>query len=218
MTSPSVILPLTTFGNTFFCHFLMRNRVVIDLGENYPKQTWRNRYDILGGNGPISLTIPVVGQKGAKTPVHQIEIDNETDWQSHHWKTLCSAYASAPYFEHYAPELEPLFKKRFNRLVEFNLAALKLLADWLETEERWHISDAYCQPTEHQLDLRPFFKPSRFNPDWMVGPSYTQVFSERFEFKSNCSVLDTIFNLGPEAHDYLAKIEMRESQITILGR
>lgn len=212
------ILPLTTFGNTFFCHYLLNNPVVIDLGENYQKQTWRNRYDILGGNGPISLTIPVVGQKGEKIAVEKIEIDSEKSWQAHHWKTLKSAYASAPYFEHYAPDLEPLFHQRFNRLSEFNLAALGLLANWLEVEQNWQISREYYRASKKDLDLRPFFKPSRFNSSWIEVPAYTQVFSERFAFSGNCSILDLIFNLGPETRDYLTKIKIREPQITILGR
>ena len=212
------ILPLCPFGNVFFCHFLLREKVIIDLGENYPKQTWRNRYDVPGPNGLLQLTIPVVGTKGQKVPAGQILIDNQQPWADQHRKTLRAAYGSAPFFEHYAPAIEDLLSKRYRLLTDFNRATLKLIQNWLSLSGETSLSNSWIEPGSDNLDLRPYFKPAHFKELKFDTHEYIQVFTDRFNFIPNCSVLDLIFNLGPESRTYLQQCRFEESQITILDR
>ncbi len=212
------ILPLCPFGNIFFCHFLLREKVIIDLGENYPKQTWRNRYDVPGPNGMLQLTIPVVGTKGQKVPVGQIRIDNRQQWADQHRKTLRAAYGSAPFFEHYAPAVENMLSKRYKRLADFNYATLKLIQKWLSLSGETAKSEIWIEPDSDHLDLRPYFKPAHSKALQFDTHAYIQVFADRLNFVPNCSIIDLIFNLGPEARSYLQQCRFEESQITILDR
>lgn len=218
MTHRIPILPLCPFGNVFFCHFLLREKVIIDLGENYPKQTWRNRYDVPGPNGMLHLTIPVIGTKGKKVPSGEIRIDNRQPWADQHRKTLRAAYGSAPFFEHYNPAVEEILSQQYERLVDFNFATLKLVQKWLSPATETEISNTWIEPTPGHLDLRPFFKPSSFRALRFETSEYMQVFADRFTFDPNCSVLDMVYNLGPEAGSYLEKCRFEESQIAILDR
>lgn len=218
MTDHPPILPAVPFGNTFFWYFMQAPRVVIDTGEHFPKQTWRNRYDILAANGPMSLTIPVIGLKGEKVPVRDVLIDNSQDWMGQHLKTLISAYASAPFFEQYQWDLEHLFGHKVKFLLDFNLRTLELQQNWLDMNPEISITDEFQIPKKEQPDLRDYFKPSKFKKLEIEMTPYTQVFSDRHAFVSNCSSLDLVFNLGPEARIVLAQTKVKAHQIAILGR
>lgn len=211
------ILPSCSFGNLFYFRLMLEPGAVIDTGEHYIKQTWRNRYDIVAANGLLALTIPVIGQRGEKTPLHSIEVDFTNNWPSLHWKTLVSAYASSAFFEHYADELEDFIMHPPNTLAAFNLASIKLIYRWLELDFNINISKQYHHVASDETDLRPHFKPAKFHfPDFRP-PSYFQVFSHKQKFHSNPSVLDAIFNLGPETADYLRQIPFEASQIVNLA-
>lgn len=218
MTPHPPILPVVPFGNTFFWYFMQSPRVVLDSGEHYPKQTWRNRYDILAANGPMSLTIPVIGLKGEKVPMRDMLIDNAQDWMGQHLKTLISAYASAPFFEQYQWDLESLFGQKEKFLLDFNLRTLELQQNWLGIAPDMSIADQFQMAEKDQPDLRPYFKPSKFKKLEIEMAPYTQVFSDRHPFIPNCSSLDLVFNLGPEARMVVAQTKVKAYQIAILGR
>lgn len=218
MSQRTPILPLCPFGNVFFCHFLLREKVIIDLGENYPKQTWRNRYDVPGPNGLLQLTVPVIGTKGKKVPSGEMRIDNRQPWADQHRKTLRATYGSSPFYEHYAPAVKDVLSQQYELLVDFNLATLKLIQKWISFPGETEISKTWIEPTSGHLDLRPYFKPVHFKALRFETNEYIQVFADRFTFAPNCSILDVIFNLGPEAGNYLQKCHFEESQITILDR
>ena len=188
------------------------------MGEHYQKQTWRNRYDIVAANGPLSLTVPVVGQKGLKTPLREIEIDNTQDWASLHWKTLVSAYRSSPFFDHYSEQIAPIFQKEWHLLADLNMATCQLALEWLGFHPQIERSKQFVEGRSNTLDLRPAFKPSRFHTIGFQPSEYIQVFTDRFDFFPNMSILDLLFNLGPEVGSYLAETRVDETQITILGR
>ncbi len=216
--APTPVLPACAFGNLFYFWFFQQPTVIIDLGEHYPKQTWRNRYDIAAANGPLSLTIPVIGLKGRKVPMKKIEIDCSEDWATQHWKTLTSAYQSAPFFDYYSQELKLIFEQATDHLSVFNLATIRLLLKWLKLDPQLIISDEYIQADSTHMDLRSVLKPSKFPEHIVETPPYFQVFSDKLPFLNNCSALDLIFNLGPEGGSHLQEIIVKESQITNLGR
>lgn len=218
MTDHPPILPAVPFGNTFYWYFMQSRSVVIDTGEHYPKQTWRNRYDILAANGPMSLTIPVIGLKGEKVPVRDVLIDNSQDWMGQHLKTLISAYASAPFFEHYQWDLEKLFGRKKKFLLDFSLHSLELQQHWLSLKPVISLTEKFQTPEKGQPDLRGYFKPSKFKKLEIEMAPYPQVFSDRHAFVPNCSSLDLVFNLGPEARMVLAQTKVKAHQIAILGQ
>jgi hypothetical protein len=196
------ILPLSPFPNGYWLSFyLSADEVVLDAHENYIKQSWRNRYDILSANGSMALTIPVVGQNGQKVAVRDIRIAPGA-WKKQHWQSIKSAYGSAPYFIHYADEIEEFFATDFKWLRDFNLTSLKLVHQWLEIEQPLPMSEEYVDNATAR-DVRKEFKPTQTN---FITPPYPQVFEAKMEFVSNLSVIDLIMNEGPMAMAYLRQL------------
>src|SRR5690606_5888026 len=108
--------------------------VFIDQHENFQKQTYRNRYVILGANGPLSLIVPVVKGRGKKLNIRDLKISYDTDWQRNHWRTIFSAYNSSPFFEYYQDDIRPFFEKPSKYLFDFNMAPLETVGELVGLE------------------------------------------------------------------------------------
>lgn len=215
MKENTLILPLCAFGNVFYFTLLLRHNCVIDLHENYPKQTWRNRYDLINAHGLQALTIPVQSQKGLKISTAEITIDNQLAWQRTHLRTIQAAYGSSPFYEHYIELLEPLFLKHFERLSDFNQEALNLIIEAINPKLSIQYSKHYLTVTENHTDLRPFFKPSQFNQIKYPEIVYLQTFADRLGFIANLSILDMLFNCGPDSARLINYLELEAAHFTI---
>ena len=179
--------------------------VFIEQFEHFQKQTYRNRCVILGGNRPISLVVPVVKGRGPKTLIKNLKISYDTEWQRNHWRTIFSAYNSSPFFEFYKDDIEPFFKKKYIHLLEFNLAIHKTLCELLEIDNAIVLTDDFEKVPPGTLNFRERISPKNKTLDDSAfqAQSYTQVFSERFEFVPNLSILDLLFNEGPNSYSVL---------------
>ncbi|MFZ6052292.1 WbqC family protein [Halocola ammonii] len=202
MASKTIVLPICPFGNIdFYSSYFAADEVIFEQWEHYPKQTYRNRYEILGPNGRQRLTIPVVGQKGQKIPVCEIDIDYKDDWPTLHWRSIVTAYQRSPFFDFYKDEFYDVLFSRPEKLVDFNMSTHKLILNWLgKSREEKYTSDFFKGSSDE--DLKDNFKSKQ---RWVENRSYLQVFSDRHAFEHNLSLLDLIFNLGPESLTYLEK-------------
>ena len=197
---------MTLFSTAYFpcisymARFLAENEPVIEVCETYHKQTYRNRCRVMTANGVESLSVPVVKVNGNHTMTKDIVISYKEHWQQIHRRCLESAYKASPYFDHYYDYLRPIFEGRFERLIDLNDVALRAVLKMLKVnKEVVHTTD-YVREAEN--DLREAFSPKK-QPDASLFPSYYQVFSEKYPFAPDLSVLDLIFNEGPEALQYL---------------
>lgn len=191
----------------FYARYLHHRRVYIEQYENFTKQTYRNRCVILGGNGPISLVVPVVKGRGPKILIRDIQISYDTEWQRNHWQTIVSAYNSSPYFEYYQDELQPFFEKKFTFLLDFNLQIHRVICDFLEVTDNGILTEDFEKTEPGTLNYREMISPKNtINLDYDFKPiNYTQVFDEKFDFIPNLSILDLLFNEGPNAYTILLK-------------
>lgn len=197
-----LILSTAYFGNTQYYSKLLQTRepVTIDLGEHYRKQSARNRCEILGANGVIPLSVPVLKTSGEKTPVREVRIDPTKAWQHRHWQSIRSAYRSSPFFDHYAGAFEGLFRRRYEGLWEWNRDGQQAVFDALGLNLNINYSDTYIAPTAEDRDWRDALsdKPRLHRPDAdFTAQPYWQVFSDRRAFVPNLSVLDLLFCEGP---------------------
>lgn len=197
------VLPLTYAGNLLWWKEFASGDCIIDIHENYVKQTLRNRCEILTPSGRASLTVQVAGCKGVSTPARDIRIDYSKRWQHRHCKALLSAYGKAPYYEHYCGLFLPLLTRRWEFLADLNLALAEAAAGIAAPERRLVFSERYIKPEEAGRDLRGAFSP-RLAPAQSPTAPYCQVFSDRLPFEPNLSVLDLIFCEGPEARALLS--------------
>ena len=200
---------MTLFSTAYFpcisymARFLAESEPVVEIWETYHKQTYRNRCRVMTANGVESLSVPVIKVNGNHTMTKDITISPTEPWQHIHSRCLESAYKASPYFDHYYDYLKPIFEGRFERLVDLNDAALQAVLKMLKVnKEIVHTTD-YVHEAEN--DLREVFSPKK--PfDSGLFPTYYQVFSEKFPFAADLSVLDLIFNEGPEALAYLSTL------------
>ena len=102
----------------YYARIIKHAQVYIEKFEHFNKQTYRNRSVILGGNGPITLVVPVVKGRGAKILIKDLQIAYDMEWQRNQWQTIVSAYNSSPYFEYYLDDLQPFFEKKTIQLSE----------------------------------------------------------------------------------------------------
>ncbi len=189
----------------FYTRYLHHSEVYLEQFENFTKQTYRNRCLILGGNGPISLVIPVVKGRGPKILIKDLQISYEENWQRNHWQTIVSAYNSSPYFEYYQDELHPFFERTTKYLLDYNLQIHEQLCDFFEIENKIRLTEDFEKVPKNTFNLRDGISPKlKHNPDTEFQPrTYTQVFSEKYGFLSNLSILDLLFNEGPNAYTIL---------------
>ena len=125
-----------------------------------------------------------------------MKIDYSKRWQHQHWVSILSAYKSSPYFDHFAHEIEPFYKREWRFLVDYNIEYTQTLLRLLGVSRELPLSERYVRATEGDVDLRPKQKGSTF-----VAEPYFQVFSDRMPFAENLSILDLLLCEGPSAID-----------------
>ncbi len=201
------IFPSTYFGPVSYFALLLaaEGQVAIDGGELFQKQTVRNRCEILGANGPLRMTVPLI-KWSTKIPIRTIQIDNSGNWQHVHWMSLVSAYKNAAYFDHYEEKVKAIYKTEFKFLIDLNEATFRLVLTMLKSElDLTNIGATVGTENMISYENRPLFRKKR--PDHNLV-RYQQVFSDRFPFVADLSILDLIFNMGPQASFYLRQLKM----------
>ena len=189
----------------YYARLVRQKEITLEQHDSYSKQSYRNRCLIMGPNGVIALSIPVIKWMGSKTLLKDVRIDYDSHWNRIHWKSLVAAYSSSPFFEYLADDLSPFYGRRFTFLIDLNHRLLEFSLVQLGIEIPVARSDSFAPITSEQ-DPRHFIHPKKnqaeadpgFNPE-----KYHQVFSDRHGFQSNLSILDLLFNLGPESLNYL---------------
>lgn len=200
---PKILLSTAYFAPTpYFCAIASGRQAFIEAHERYVKQTYRTRCEILGANGVLPLVAPVVRVHGQKTPIRDVRIDYTQAWQRAHWRSLVSAYGSSPFFAHYADEIAPLFGRREPFLFDLNMRITRLMCELTGICAEPLPTDAYREAADDVLDLRRSLSPKsirRQRGSAFAATEYYQVFSQKFGFVPHLSILDLLFNEGPEA-------------------
>lgn len=179
------------------------DKILIDHHEHFVKQSIRNRAHILSPNGIQSLIIPVVHHKRNISPMKDIRISNDINWQRQHWRSLCSAYQRSAFFEFYQDDLVLFYEKKYEFLTDFNQELLRFILMQLHIKSEIEISSGYQEPSE---SLLPDFREACNSGQPVVTEnqkSYPQVFSYKNGFTGGLSIADLLFNIGPRSVDYL---------------
>lgn len=208
-------------------------KVIIDTGEHYERQSYRTRTSIVGPNGVQDLVVPIDRRSGEKMPMHTVGLSYVESWPQQHVHAIRSAYGNTPWFIHYIDEIEAVVLKKYKRLVDLDLATMRLGMKWLGLGTEIEVSEEYMEPsgeyrvtsgesaavtpsaveeaadpplaTHHSiLDLRTALHPKRPLPH-EIGPvlPYPQIFADRHGFQPRMSVMDLVMNTGPQARHQL---------------
>ena len=191
----------------YFYYILNYSAITFERFENYQKQSYRNRTQILTANGKLDLSIPI--QKlNTKQVIKDVEISYAEKWQINHWRAITSAYKNSPYFDFFEEELIYFYKPNFQFLMDYNLEQLKLILKLLKLKKEFVFTSKYEKQPLNYYDLRNTIHPKvEFTNDKNVTTSltvnYYQTFGDKFQFIPNLSILDLLFNKGLDTVDYL---------------
>jgi hypothetical protein len=196
----------------------------------YDKHGWRNRNQIKTAQGRQWLTIPVhsSGVVEKSIPINQVEIDWSKPWNTSHWKALTFAYGRAPFFQDLARRLEPFYQRHDVYVADFTIALTIALAKELGIEHTRFMRSSEMQAAGKKTDRLMQILVQLGVDHYISGPSAKEYIEEdklasagitleyidynypeypqlRPPFDPNLSILDLLFNTGPDAIKYIAK-------------
>ena len=190
--------------------------VYIEACENYQKQSYRNRCRFYGADGIQALSYPIIHEGGThKLPISQIRIDWSTPWLQQHERAIVSAYRTSAYFEYYQDELFEILESRPERLFDLNMALLRFFIEKTGLAVDLRLTAEFTKDGVQTSDdgtyvicedLREVIHPKRPDTilkDLRLEKPYFQVFARKHGFQSDLSIMDLLFNEGPDSILYL---------------
>lgn len=191
----------------YFSWLMKADEALIEQYEHYQKQTYRNRCTIVGPEGKLDLTVPVVKPDRKDAPIRDIRISDHGNWRHLHWNALSSAYNHTPYFEYFRDDFQPFYERKWEFLVDYNEELLTLICQLINVSPVFSRTQGYKHVLSSEyVDLRDVICPKtdyRVVDSAFVVKPYYQVFADRNGFFENVSVVDLLFNMGPESVFYL---------------
>ncbi|MDR0421115.1 MAG: WbqC family protein [Prevotellaceae bacterium] len=210
MQADTIYLSTAYCGNIqYFSKFIAAEKIYIEQYENYIKQSFRNRCEILTTNGKLSLVIPVERNAGNKILIRDVRISYAQSWQKQHWRALETAYNSSPFFEYYCHDLKPFFERKEKFLFDFNTKITNKILELIELNRQISFTDKYeifntCFMFDYRENISPKARQTKDDKTF-IPHKYYQVFAQKFGFTPNLSIIDLLFNEGTNAKDELAK-------------
>ena len=197
----NVLLSTTYFGPIQWYQKLYRaDEAWIERHETFQKQTYRNRCVIATTQGTQALTVPV--ERGNSQLIRDIRISDHGNWRHLHWNALQSAYGDSPFFMYYEDDLRPFFEQRWNFLFDFNEAIREKICELIDIQPHVNLTDHFA--VEVAGDFRESIKPKHPAPDPDFTPRrYYQVYEAKHGFQPNLSIVDLLYNMGPESVFFL---------------
>ena len=207
-----VLLSTTYFGPVQWYQKLYRaEHVQIEQWESFQKQTYRNRCLIATTQGIQALTVPI--ERLSVNYIKDIRISDHGNWRHLHWNALQSAYGESPFFDYYQDDIRPFFEKNWDFLLDFNEAIRAKMCELIDIQPKVSLTEGYTsissinykQSTinireDYRSAIRP--KNPEADPDF-EAKTYYQVYQQKHGFLPNLSILDLLFNMGPESIFYL---------------
>lgn len=175
--------------------------VVVEAYSHYVKQSYRNRCTIASAGGLLPLSIPVERTREGKPFTRDMRISRHDNWQHIHWNAIASAYGSAPFFDYFCDDLRPFYERSCagKFLLDFNTALQETVCRLLGIAPNVTFSDSYLTAGENIADLRETIHPKRPPVEALLPRPYYQVFSMKWGFLPEISIIDLLFNMGNEA-------------------
>ncbi len=197
---PMFYLPPISYFSRLINH--ERQEVLIEKSENFIKQTYRNRATIYSPNGRLNLIIPVIKGSKSHTIYKDVKISYNDNWKRIHWLSLQTSYRRSAYFEYYEDEFLKFYENKFDYLFDLNENLFSLILKLLKIDLKYYFTDEYVKISLGKIDYR-----NKFNEYLSVHNKnqkpYFQLFEEKFGFQNDLSIVDLLFNHGPQSKTYL---------------
>ena len=195
------LLSTTFFGPTSWYAYLAQHQdVYVEACESYQKQSYRNRCRIAAPNGIQQLTIPVEASHDTVLNIKDVRLSSHGEWPRKHWNALKTAYGESPFFIYYADDIHALLHQQHKFLWDFNMQIIHTLCQLIDIHPIIHETKSYEHTPTQFTDYRNMIHPKQQTVSRQPQMSpYYQVFAQRLGFIPNLSILDLLFNMGPES-------------------
>ncbi|NDV58019.1 WbqC family protein [Bacteroides sp. 519] len=181
----------------YYSKLLHANKIFIEQHDHYIKQTYRNRCNIAGPGGIQALTVPIVRPDTLKCPMKDIRISDHGNWRHLHWNAIESAYNNTPFYEYYKDDFRPFYEQSYTFLADFNEELCQLICKLIDIDVDMERTKEYKTDfAANEYDFRETIHPKKNSTS--VTTPYYQVFEARHGFLPNLSIIDLLFNMGPE--------------------
>ncbi len=193
----------------------------------YKKNDWQNRNRLKTAQGWQWLTVPVRYRFPQK--INEVTINNAVAWKTKHLQSLATNYSRAPYFKKYAPIFEQVYSQDWERLSDLNIVLIERLSAALGLDQGSAVKasdfDLREDPTDRLIDICKSLNADTYLSGQDGGnymdlerfkqsgirvviqdfnhPVYPQIFND---FRSHMSVVDLLFNCGPESIEKIKEI------------
>lgn len=174
--------------------------VWLEACEAFVKQTYRSRCFIVDARGLQMLSVPVEHGSGRRELIRDLKVSLHGDWQRSHIQAIRTAYGASPFFEYYWDDIEQALAQRWEYLWEMNTRLTEVVADLLDMPVSLCPTQTYMADEGRSDDFRYIIRPKQAPEDaTFQAKPYYQPFAERHGFIANASILDLLFNMGPES-------------------
>jgi hypothetical protein len=190
---------------SYFAAIQYADEIIIEIYENYVKQSYRNRCNIMSCNGLLGLSIPVCKMNGNHTLIKDIRISYLSKWQINHWRAIESAYNKSPFFLYYRDDLQRFYTQSFEFLIDFNYELLCFILKKINLNIKISFTSDFIPDAQAVNDFRYQFSPKK-QIENISFSHYYQVFEAKNAFIPDLSIIDLLFNEGPQARAYLNKL------------
>lgn len=178
------------------------DKIYVERFDHYMKQTYRNRCVIASASGPLALTIPTEKSEDLKCLMKDVRISDHGNWRHVHWNAFVAGYKHSPFFDYYADEFHAFFERKYEFLYDFNMELCRWVCEQIDLQPCMMPTDDYDAEPENIEDFRERIHPKKsyaeYDPQFVPQPYY-QVFDAQNGFIPNLSIVDLLFNMGPES-------------------
>jgi hypothetical protein len=201
MTGKSLVSSAYLAPVEYFSVISRANEISVEREENYLKQTYRNRFYILSAHGPQLLSVPVYLGSLHKTPIKDIKVDYSKRWQQVHLRAITASYNSSPYYEFYFEIVEKIISQNHQFLLDLNMELTLAVLEMLKIRKSLSYTTYFEPVMNNENDFR--YKISPKNKSLFGLKRYSRVFNTDKNYIPGLSIIDLVFNMGPDALKYL---------------
>ncbi len=198
MNQIETIIDIQYLGNiTYYKAISNSSNIIFEQYDTHKKKSFANRCIIAGANGRINLSVPLQQGRSQKTITKDVRISNAENWKLRHWRSIISSYNNSPWFKYFNDDLAVLFNRRFDFLLDWNLACLNWTLKHLKLDLEYQLTQEWKENWSGKQDFRNVIVPDKDQPASKIR--YPQVFESKLGFMPDLSILDLLCCEGPKS-------------------
>jgi hypothetical protein len=198
MNQIETLIDIQYLGNiTYYKGISNGSNIIFEQYDTHKKKNFANRCIIAGANGRINLSVPLQQGRSQKTITKDVRISNAENWKLRHWRSIISSYNNSPWFKYFNDDLAVLFNRRFDFLLDWNLACLNWTLKHLKLDLEYQLTQEWKENWSGMQDFRNVIVPDKDQPASKIR--YPQVFENKLGFMPDLSILDLLCCEGPKS-------------------